>query len=561
LQGGVAGWVLGVGASVATAPDFEIVETPVQDGSRALKVVVNALGDNAWNIEAVAEAIPVVPGTTYRYSAWARSEAGGGTASFTVGNASFNEYGRANAVALTTDWQEVSFEFTVTDAETSIRAPIHFSYPGNVGNAVYVDNVQVVDPGATGEPLGPPLADGHDKFLGNIYSTSQLANYADYWTQVTPENAGKWGSVEGTRDVMNWGGLDAAYALAKDNGLPFRFHVLVWGNQQPGWIAALSEEEQREEIEEWFQAVADRYPDLDYVEVVNEALHDPPDDPEDGGYIGALGGTGTTGWDWVVTAFQMARDIFPASTKLMINDYGILSGTSSAQDYLDVIELLQENDLIDGIGVQGHAFSTRPGAPLTAVLDLLAGAGLPLMVTEMDVDGNPNVSGAVTEAQSDQNQLQDMQRIFPALWAHPAVEGITLWGWKPGMWRTDQEAYLVRANGEERPALEWMRDYLASFGVSVEDEPGAPHGFRLEENYPNPFIASTRIGYTIPAPAAVTLTVFDLLGREVQTLVAAYQEPGAYTVTFDAGRLPGGVYVYRLEVGTSVLTRPMLLVR
>jgi endo-1,4-beta-xylanase len=129
------------------------------------------------------------------------------------------------------------------------------------------------------------------------------------------------------------------------------------------------------------------------------------------------------------------------------------------------------------------------------------------------------------------------------------------------MWRTDQEAYLVRANGEERPALEWMRDYLASFGVSVEDEPGAPHGFRLEENYPNPFIASTRIGYTIPAPAAVTLTVFDLLGREVQTLVAAYQEPGAYTVTFDAGRLPGGVYVYRLEVGTSVLTRPMLLVR
>src|SRR5690349_12739904 len=78
-----------------------------------------------------------------------------------------------------------------------------------------------------------PLASGQSKFLGSVYSTSQIVNFTTYFNQVTPENAGKWGSVEGTRNVMNWTELDAAYALAKSNGFPFRFHVLVWGNQQP----------------------------------------------------------------------------------------------------------------------------------------------------------------------------------------------------------------------------------------------------------------------------------------------------------------------------------------
>ena len=140
------------------------------------------------------------------------------------------------------------------------------------------------------------LAAGCDKFLGNIHSSSQMTNYTEYWNQVTPENAGKWDSVEHTRDVMTWSSLDAAYNFAKNNDFPFRLHVLVWGNQQPAWIESLPPDEQLEEIEEWFIAVADRYPDLDYVEVVNEPLHDPPNQPGSGGgnYIDALGGSGDT---------------------------------------------------------------------------------------------------------------------------------------------------------------------------------------------------------------------------------------------------------------------------
>lgn len=296
------------------------------------------------------------------------------------------------------------------------------------------------------------LAQGQDKFLGNVYSTAQLPGFENYWNQVTPENAGKWGSVERTRDVMDWTTLDAAYAFAKAHGFVFRYHVLVWGNQQPAWIEDLPTDEQREEIEEWFSLVAERYPDIDYLEVVNEALHDPPNKPGNGGgnYIEALGGDGETGWDWIRTAFRMARSRFP-DAHLMINDYSIVNSDEDTGRYLDIINMLQAEDLIDAVGVQGHAFSTRDSvATMKANLDRLATAGLPIIVTELDIDGP-----------TDEKQLEDYQRIFPMFWEHPAVVGVTLWGWKPGQWRTNQGAFLVKTDGEEKPAMQWLRTYLS----------------------------------------------------------------------------------------------------
>ena len=129
---------------------------------------------------------------------------------------------------------------------------------------------------------------GLDKYLGAAWSPNLASlNSANYGNQVTPENGGKWGTVEGTRDVMNWTQADAAYALAKANGFSFKWHAFIWGNQQPAWIESLPAAEQREEIEEWFAAVAERYPEIDQIEVVNEPLHDPRV-ADDGNYIEAL---------------------------------------------------------------------------------------------------------------------------------------------------------------------------------------------------------------------------------------------------------------------------------
>jgi endo-1,4-beta-xylanase len=303
-----------------------------------------------------------------------------------------------------------------------------------------------------------PIAFGQSKFIGNIYSPSQWPGFTKYWNQVTPENAGKWGSVEKYRDNMSWANLDAAYRAAKDHNMPFRMHVLVWGNQQPSWIENLSLTEKREEIQEWFEAVAARYPDIDWIEVVNEPLHDPPNQSGNGGgnYCDALGGSGETGWDWVLKAFRYARNAFP-DTRLALNEYNIVNSPENTNRYLEIIELLRKDSLIDAIGVQAHAFSlnTSP-ATLTANLNKLAATGLPIYVTELDIDGP-----------TDQDQLVQYRQIFPVFWNHPSVQGITLWGYRPGMWRTSQKAYLIQTDGKERPALQWLRAYVNGTFVEV----------------------------------------------------------------------------------------------
>lgn len=317
---------------------------------------------------------------------------------------------------------------------------------------------------APAQPAAEALAAGQDKFLGSAHSPLQARDFARYWNKVTPENGGKWGEVEAERDVMDWGRLDAAYRMAKDNDLPFQMHVMVWGNQQPEWIKALPPDAQRAEIEEWFAAVAGRYPDIDFVEVVNEPLHDPPSKDDEGGgnYIQALGGDGATGWDWILASFRLARAHFPRA-QLMINEYSVSNDPQATRRYLEIIRLLQAEDLVDAIGIQGHAFSTTTETPMSvhrANLDALGATGLPVYVTELDIDGADDAA-----------QLRDYQRIFPVFWEHPAVRGITLWGFRPGLWRSEQQAYLVRPDGSERPALQWLRRYVRGEAIG-ENAPG-----------------------------------------------------------------------------------------
>ncbi len=74
---------------------------------------------------------------------------------------------------------------------------------------------------------------------------------------------------------------------------------------------------------------------------------------------------------------------------------------------------------------------------------------------------------------------------------------------------------------------------------------------KLNQNYPNPFNPSTNISYTIKSNSFVNLVIYDLIGREVKTLVSRIQPEGNYSVSFDASNLPSGVYIYRLDVSTD----------
>ncbi len=121
--------------------------------------------------------------------------------------------------------------------------------------------------------------------------------------------------------------------------------------------------------------------------------------------------------------------------------------------------------------------------------------------------------------------------------------------------------------------------------TDIDDEASVPYSFSLAQNYPNPFNPSTTINYSIPAletghapslqnngrSLPVTLVVYDILGREVATLVNKNQSPGEYQVSFsakggsasggDASSLSSGVYFYTLRAGTLVNTKKMILLR
>lgn len=88
-----------------------------------------------------------------------------------------------------------------------------------------------------------------------------------------------------------------------------------------------------------------------------------------------------------------------------------------------------------------------------------------------------------------------------------------------------------------------------------------PKSFELFQNYPNPFNPSTIINYQLPMNSIVTLKIYDVLGREVKTLVSGHEAAGIHTVTFDASRMTSGVYFYRLQAGTYHDTKKLLLIK
>lgn len=95
----------------------------------------------------------------------------------------------------------------------------------------------------------------------------------------------------------------------------------------------------------------------------------------------------------------------------------------------------------------------------------------------------------------------------------------------------------------------------------MEEQGVTPYDYSLDVNYPNPFNPSTEISCSIPTQGNVVLKIYDVLGREVATLVNEKKQAGEYTVEWHADGLPSGVYFYRLVAGDFVRTRKMILMR
>ena len=99
------------------------------------------------------------------------------------------------------------------------------------------------------------------------------------------------------------------------------------------------------------------------------------------------------------------------------------------------------------------------------------------------------------------------------------------------------------------------------YSKTIEVDFGAPKKFELSQNYPNPFNPTTTIRFNLPETGNAKLTLYNVLGQEIRTLINEYKESGVYTINLDASELNSGMYIYKLESGSFVQTRKMTLVK
>lgn len=291
------------------------------------------------------------------------------------------------------------------------------------------------------------LSTNPDKFLGNITTMGQVdygkEKYYTLWNQITPENESKWSSIEGSRDNFYWQS-DASYNYAKKYKIPFKFHTLIWGSQYPSWMDNLSTKDQYDEIVEWMDAIKQRYPDLEMIDVVNEAVPGHAPAP----YKEALGGDGVTGYDWIIKAFEMAHERWPDAI-LIYNDYNTFQWQKT--EFIHLVKTLRDVGApIDAYGCQSHDVTDMSFSDFKAAMDEIhRELKMPMYSSEYDI-------GTTDDAY----QLQRYKEQIPYMWEADYCAGITLWGYIYGAtWTTDGNSGIIK-DGKDRPAMEWLREYM-----------------------------------------------------------------------------------------------------
>jgi uncharacterized lipoprotein YddW (UPF0748 family) len=158
-----------------------------------------------------------------------------------------------------------------------------------------------------------------------------------------------------------------------------------------------------------------------------------------------------------------------------------------------------------------------------------------LRVTDI-VTGTAVIDVTVGDTTFLSNRILEAGKIYTWVVSASNAYGSSDWS-AEGRFRTGQDVTFAERNG------------------------AAPNEFALSQNYPNPFNPATKIEFALPQSSLTTLKVYDLLGRELATLVQDDLAPGRYVVEFDGRNLPSGVYIYRLMANGSVQSRKMQLLR
>jgi endo-1,4-beta-xylanase len=251
-------------------------------------------------------------------------------------------------------------------------------------------------------------------------SEDAYANRALEFNYVTPENEMKWLNVEPTRDEFAFDASDQVADFAERNGMKLKGHTLVWQNQLPDWVTALTDpDDLRAALLNHVTTVVEHFRGrVAAWDVVNEAW-----DPVNPTLLRDSVFSELLGPSFIDDAFTAARAADP-DAKLYYNDYGADGlGTKSDSIYAMVADMKARGIPIDGVGLQmhWHAADTRPSASdVAANMARLGALGLEVVVSEMDVS---LCNGGSVEQQTDKSHA-----VVAACLNQPSCTAVTFWG-------------------------------------------------------------------------------------------------------------------------------------
>jgi endo-1,4-beta-xylanase len=278
--------------------------------------------------------------------------------------------------------------------------------------------------------FGAAISNG---FIDGSMSESDRKQYEEKFLKnfnsAVTENAVKWLSMERQRGSVNYATVDGMLAWAEKNNIPLRGHNLFWGIHQfvQPWLKEMNNEELRRTLQQRAETITKRYQGrfAEY-DLNNEMVH--------GNFYEERLGPGIT-----KDMTKWAHNGDPKA-KLFLNDYDILTGNKLPEYMAQIRTLLAQGVPIAGIGVQGHLHTdTFDRGEVKRALDSLAIFKLPIRITEFNMPGQRSKyhREKILTMTSEEEALKARELVdyYKICFAHPAVEGILMWGfWEGANW-------------------------------------------------------------------------------------------------------------------------------
>ncbi len=256
--------------------------------------------------------------------------------------------------------------------------------------------------------------------------------FPDLFNHAVHENALKWHVVNRRGPVSDFGDADRILSWCEARSIPMRGHCLFWASRRciPRFASALDDEDLRgaifRRIEEVLERYGGRITDFD---MNNEMIHND--------WFAKRLGEGIR-----VEMFRKAHEVAP-DTPMYVNDFAILSGAHLDRYVEHIRGLMEAGAPVGGIGCQGHFGAPGPDPRVVRMaLDRLASFGLPIKITEFDID-----------SADEEEQAKRLEAFYRVCFGHPAVQGILMWGyWAGAHWRP--RGALFRRDWSPKPAAE-----------------------------------------------------------------------------------------------------------